>query len=423
MAHVERRRRQGRNVWRARYRGPDGRERSKTFPRRVDAERFLNGVMAAGARGEWLDPTSARKPVSEIAAAWLVTKSGLSPRSRINIEGRLRNHVLPALGNMVVSRVRPSDVRAWVAQLIEQGLAPATVKGAYQIVAQIFEQAVIDDVIVRSPCRGIELPSDRNREEMLFLSAEEVNTLAASIEGRYQALIYTAAYGGLRAGELGALRVCNLQLLARTLEVQESLAEVGGRLVIGPTKTGRLRTIGLPAFLADLLGAHIGRYPARDGFAFSAAEGGPIRHRNFYARHFRPAVAHVGLNPRLRFHDLRHTCAALLIAEGRHLEEIKAHLGHSTIRVTSDRYGHLFPAAREALAASLDEAFQRAGPRSRGPTAAHDGPRPLRKASAASNEAADLRLFGADDGIRTRDPHLGKVMLYQLSHVRARRRG
>ena len=343
MAHVERRRRAGRNVWRARYRGPDGRERSKTFARRVDAERFLNSVMAAGARGEWLDPRLARKPVSEIAASWLVTKSGLSPRSRINIEARLRNHVLPALGNMRVSRVRPSDIRAWVAQLIAQGLAPATVKGAYQIVAQMFEQAVIDDVIVRSPCRGIELPTDRNREEMLFLNAEEVNTLAAAIEDRYQALIYTAAYGGLRAGELGALRVHNLQLLARTLEVQESLAEVGGRLVIGPTKTGRPRTIGLPAFLADMLGAHISRYPARDGFVFSAAEGGPVRHRNFYARHFRPAVERAGLNPRLRFHDLRHTCAALLIAEGRHLEEIKAHLGHSTIRVTSDRYGHLFP--------------------------------------------------------------------------------
>ncbi len=254
------------------------------------------------------------------------------------------------------------------------------------------------------------------------MSAEEVNRLADAIEDRYQALIYTAAYGGLRAGELGALRVGNLQLLARTLEVVESLAEVGGRLVIGPTKTGPPRSIGLPSFLADMLGAHIGRHPSRDGFVFSAAEGGPIRHRNFYDRHFRPAVDRAGLNPRLRFHDLRHTCAALLIAEGRHLEEIKAHLGYSTIRVTSDRYGHLFPAAREALVARLDEAFQRAGPRSRGPTAAHDGPRLLRKASAASNEAADLRLFGADDGIRTRDPHLGKVMLYQLSHVRVNTR-
>jgi integrase len=65
----------------------------------------------------------------------------------------------------------------------------------------------------------------------------------------------------------------------------------------------------------------------------------------------------------LRFHDLRHTCAALLIADGHHLEEIKAHLGHSTIQVTSDRYGHLFPAARDALAASLEDTFRRAGPR------------------------------------------------------------
>ncbi len=312
-----------------------------------------------------------------MAADWLSTKASVSPRSYVNVEGRLRNYVLPAFGNMAVARVRPSDIRAWVADLVAQGLAPASVHAIYQIAVQIFEQAVIDDLISRSPCRGIELPSDRNREEMLFLSAEQVNQLADAIEDRYRVLIYTAAYGGLRAGELGALRVGHLQLLARTLDVVESLSEVRGRLVIGPTKTGRPRTIGLPAFLAGVLGAHIGRYPSRDGFVFSAAEGGPIRHRNFYARHFRPAVEHAGLNPRLRFHDLRHTCAALLIADGRHLEEIKAHLGHSTIRVTSDRYGHLFPAARQALAASLEDTFQRAGPRS----AAHTRPTQIRDSS------------------------------------------
>jgi integrase len=90
------------------------------------------------------------------------------------------------------------------------------------------------------------------------------------------------------------------------------------------------------------------------------AEGGPIRQRNFYRRHFKPAVLRVGLPDRLHFHRLRHTCAAFLIANGRHMEEVKDHLGHSSIRVTSDRYGHLFPNARQALAQSLDETFRRA---------------------------------------------------------------
>jgi hypothetical protein len=93
---------------------------------------------------------------------------------------------------------------------------------------------------------------------------------------------------------------------------------------------------------------------------FSSALGGPIRHRNFYRRHFQPAVERAGLAEGVGFHDLRHTCAALLIANGRHLEEVKDYLGHSSIRVTSDRYGHLFPQAREAMANALDATFRAA---------------------------------------------------------------
>lgn len=114
----------------------------------------------------------------------------------------------------------------------------------------------------------------------------------------------------------------------------------------------------LPRFLAQLLGEHVGAYPSAEGYVFTAAERGPVRHRNFYARHFKPAVRRAGL-PGVRFHDLRHTCAAWLIDRGHHLQEVKEHLGHSSIRVTSDRYGHLFPDAREARAASLDDLFAR----------------------------------------------------------------
>jgi integrase len=94
---------------------------------------------------------------------------------------------------------------------------------------------------------------------------------------------------------------------------------------------------------------------------FTAAEGGPLRWRNFYARHFRPAVARARLPKQLRFQDPRHTRAALLIANGRHMEEVKDYLGHSSIRVTSDRHGHLFPRARQELADGLDETYRRAG--------------------------------------------------------------
>jgi integrase len=170
-------------------------------------------------------------------------------------------------------------------------------------------------------------------------------------------LIYTAAYAGLRAGEIGALRVERLNLLAGTLEVAASLWEGKGQLVIGPPKSGKRRTLTIPRFLADMLGEHLGTFPTTNGYVFTSTEGEILRHRNFYDRHFKPAVREAGLPDRLRFHDLRHTCAALLVADGRHMEEVKDYLGHSTIRITSDRYGHLFPRARQELADGLDAIY------------------------------------------------------------------
>jgi integrase len=354
MAHVEKR---GTGRWRARYRGPDGRERSQTFTRRADAERWLAGVELSKARGEWVDAKLGQVRFAEFAAAWFETKADVAPRTRINIEGRLANHVVPFFGDMPMAAIRPTHVRSWVAGLVAQELAPSTVKATYLTASQVFAQAVVDGIIGRTPCVGVVLPRDRQHAEVHFLDPGQVNELAAAIDDRYRPLIYTAAYGGLRAGELTALRVERLHLLDQTLDVVESMSEVRGKLVIGPTKTGKPRSIPLPRFLAQMLGEHVGRYPSEDGFVFTAREGGPVRHRNFYRRHFRPAVTTAGLPEALRFHDLRHSCAALLIANGRHMEEVKDHLGHSSIRVTSDRYGHLFPKAKRDLADGLDATF------------------------------------------------------------------
>jgi integrase len=93
-----------------------------------------------------------------------------------------------------------------------------------------------------------------------------------------------------------------------------------------------------------------------EAFVFSAQRGGRLRHNNFYQRLFCPALRRAGLPEQVRFHDLRHTCAALLIAQGAHPKAIQAHLGHSSIQVTMDRYGHLFPDALEHLADRLDAA-------------------------------------------------------------------
>jgi integrase len=220
----------------------------------------------------------------------------------------------------------------------------------------VFEAAIQAGVLLRNPAADIRVPRSRTRE-MQFLSAAEVERLADAIDPPYGLLVRLAAYTGLRAGEIVALRIKRLDLLRGMVRVVESASEVGGRLLIGPTKTYANRTVRLPRFLRDELAASLAeRRSDLDAFLFTAARGGPLRHNNFYQRRFCPALRRAGLPATVRFHDLRHTCAALLIAQGAHPKAIQAHLGHSSIQVTMDRYGHLFPDALDHLADRLDAA-------------------------------------------------------------------
>jgi integrase len=351
--------------WQARYIAPDGSERAKNFDRKIDAERFVSVMEADKLRGEWVDPRSGQVRFADYAQGWLAGKVDLLPGTIDKVTRHLRKHIVPAFGKREIATIQPADVRAWVAKLSASGLAPDTVKAVYLMFGQVMKTAEIDRLIVRTPCIGIKLPKATAREEMHFLTAEQVSALADAITPRFRALVYTAAYAGLRAGEIGALRVDRLNLLKGTLDVVASLWEGNAQLIIGPPKSGKRRTLTIPRFLAEMFGEHLAAYPSTNGYVFSSTQGAMLRHRNFYDRHFKPAVAAAGLPEMLRFHDLRHTCAALLIANGRHMEEVKEYLGHSTIRVTSDRYGHLFPAAREALAGSLDATFATASAKAR----------------------------------------------------------
>jgi integrase len=153
--------------------------------------------------------------------------------------------------------------------------------------------------------------------------------------------------------------------LGGAITVTKSFREVRGELKIGATKTGCNRVVPIPRFLSEMLKGHIERYS--DGHVFTAHECGPIRHRNFMRRHFDPAIAQARkespddgdpIPENLRIHDLRDTFAALNIAKGCNMEELKYLMGHGSIRTTSDTYVHLFKAAKAALADALEATFR-----------------------------------------------------------------
>jgi len=356
MASIRKRSKQDGGGYQVRYYGPDGRPRASTFRSKREAIDFSNTVESDIARGSWLDPNLASKPLHEVIDAYLRSSMHWRPSTRLKVEGHVRNYIIPAFGDYPIGQVRPSDVRDWVVALTEHGLSPGTVRGVYSSLSRIMKQAVIDGLIARSPCFGIALPQDAAQREMHFLEPAQIEALACEVSERYRTLIFTAAYTGLRWGELAALKVKSLDLVKGSITVTEAVAEVNGYLREGRTKTGAIRTVALPPFLRHMLSEHIVRFPSKD-YVFTSAKGRPMR-KNFYRREFVPAVQRARLMNGLRFHDLRHTCAALLIAQGAHPKEIQNRLGHSTIRVTFDRYGHLFPSLDERLRDGLEKMYR-----------------------------------------------------------------
>lgn len=210
--------------------------------------------------------------------------------------------------------------------------------------------------------------------EPIFLGADEIEALARETRPPYDLLIRLVAAAGLRPSEVCGLRVGRVILMKRTMEISEALTVVGGRTEVGPTKTYARRSVGIPLSLCDDLAAHLsertavlGRPLDPEDYVFTAPRGGPLRRDLLFKRLIRPAIDAATLPSTLRLHDLRHSCAALLIEVGAHPKAIQERLGHSSITVTMDVYGHLFPALNEALTDRLDDIFSAARTRPSGP--------------------------------------------------------
>ena len=243
---------------------------------------------------------------------------------------------------MPIGAISVFDVQEWVGDLDADGYAPATIRKAYQLLGRILNDAVNGGLIARTPCRDATLPKIEDTEKR-FLTPTEITRLADTIDPRYRALVITAAYTGCRVGELIALDTDRYQSDKRIIRIERFLAEVRGHLRFGQPKTAAARrAVSIPTWLPQVIDQHLTDCPpGPDGLIFTAPEGGPIRRNTFRSRFWLPAVAHSVGQP-MRFHDLRHSHVALLIAEGAHPAVIAARLGHTSVKTVLDVYGHLY---------------------------------------------------------------------------------
>ena len=212
------------------------RNAQRTFNTKREAEQFLARQSADIQRGDYLDPRLSRTTFREWADQWLATTVHLKPKTRVSYESILHARVLPEFGDARIAAIEQVDVRRFVARLAEGGDQPGTIRNTFNVVRLVFGTAAGSGAIRVNPCTGVRMPKSL-RTEMLFLSAAEVLQLAGAIGDPFGTLVTFAAYTGLRAGEIGALRVGRVNLQQGSIEVRESLADVKGKLVFGATKT------------------------------------------------------------------------------------------------------------------------------------------------------------------------------------------
>lgn len=352
--------------WQARFpQGGRGKFSTRSFERKIDAERWLRDQNQARDRGEWIDPRAAEERFDTVADAWLATRrNSRAATTRARDESVMRNLVVPHLGEFQLREIKPEVVVEWITTLVEdEEKAPATVTKAYHLAAGALDWAVETGRIGRNPARlpsvrRDALPKIEKHRKMRILDLDEISELADAIDPRFRALILMAGHTGLRWGEAVGLKAKYLDLNGRTIEVAGTLAEVAGRVTYQPmtakTKTSR-RQVAISRMLADVLRDHLAEHPVvGDGFVFTAPEGGELRRTHFRTRYWRPAVkASVGLP--LTFHDLRHSHASILARQGFHPKVVADRLGHKSVMVTLDTYSHLFPGMDREVADRLDE--------------------------------------------------------------------
>jgi integrase len=364
--------------WQGRYRREGGlpddtKWIEKTFRTRAEAEDWLTAQQASIMQGDWIDPRKAERPFSEVVEAWREGWTNrLSPTTASRYRGVLDLYLIPTFGASPIGRITHEVVQRYVNRLTSEGMTPGTVRNVYSVMRNVMNRGVRLGMVKVNPCTNIDLPRSP-REEMLILTPEQVRLVAEQIDEHYRVMVYTAAYTGIRAGELLALRRADVDLLRGVLHVRRALKDVDGVLTFGPTKTHADRTIVLPAFLREMLRTHLTQPlggTEADALAFPSKTGKPLRHNLFYRRHFKPTVTGYekadgtkvpGALPAdkhgVRWHDLRHTAASLAIHAGGHPLMVSKMLGHASVEITLNRYSHLLPNVAEALAEKLDALY------------------------------------------------------------------
>jgi integrase len=362
-------------------------------PALTKAEAFARKVEDELAAGNSTTPLVRHaKTFRQVAEDSLAASKGrLKPRTYDGYVQVYSRHVFPTLGGYRIGAITGQHIEQWIADLAEtlttrtgEPLHPSTIKHAFIAANKVFRYAIKHRLISHNPATGTSLPRIQHaqRFEPTFLAPDEIERLAAALDAHAPdgLFVRVAAYTGLRAGELLALQVRDMNLLRRKIEVRRTLVRTSdGWKEDSPKSEKSIRSVPLRRALADNLADYLAEHPnkhlptaplwpGRNYGGYGAFRGGldwskRIDYESFYRRRFRAAAETIG-HPQLRFHDLRHSAASLFAASGMPLAKVSRILGHADTTTTYKVYLHFFPDDWDADMDRLDALL---APRDAGP--------------------------------------------------------
>ncbi len=335
---------------------------------RTRAEAAAKLTLALKATADGLALPSEQQTVSEFLTAWLEesARRTLRPSTYRSYRQIVRDHIIPEVGDVRLARLTPQQVQRLINHRLEAGLSPQSVLYIRGVLRRALNEALRWGLVARNVATLVQPPRVQ-RFEISALDTDQAQRLLTAIRGdRLEALYSVALAIGLRQGEALGLRWRDLDLVGGVLRVRHALQRVDGNLVLIEPKTTRSRrTIQLPALAVDALREHRERQEAEravvgelwedQDFVFTSQLGRPLDGATVTHR-FQKLLAAAGL-PRQRFHDLRHGCATLLLAQGVSPRVVMDVLGHSAITLTLNTYSHVVPALQTEAARRMDAAL------------------------------------------------------------------
>ncbi|WP_405619669.1 tyrosine-type recombinase/integrase [Streptomyces sp. NBC_00076] len=372
--------------YRARYVGPDGTEKSRSFPDRQKrrAEEWLAETAADMSRGQYVDPRAARTTFQQYAERWIAGQT-TDPTTRIAVETRLRLHAFPRIGARPLGSFRPVHIREFVRDLEHDPMAGTYARTIYANVRAVLSASVDDGHLARNPCSAASVrPPAISAARVVPWIPSQVRAVRDALSERYRAMVDVGSGCGLRQGEILGLAEDAARLDRGTLRVTTQVKLIRGVAIFAPPKGNKERDVPLPSSVASALRRHTEKHSPvgiklpwmrPDGplverrLIFTNTADGIVWRSNFNIHEWKPALATAGLIPTPEpgepyasarqhgMHALRHFYASVLLDAGESIKAVSEYLGHSDPAMTLRVYAHLMPSSNERARRALDGVF------------------------------------------------------------------